>query len=63
MNDPETLDFLQYLIRQLQKLDSKLWAGEEVQAWRHNKSLIAEVERKKDQLLFSMSQKEKDNGE
>lgn len=62
MNEPEMLDFLQYVIRQLHKLDSKLWAGEEVQAWRFNKSLMADVEKKKDEFLEKMK-KDSDNAE
>lgn len=59
MTEPEMLDYLQYILRRLHKLDSKLWAGQEAQAWRDNKSFIAEVTKEKDLLLEDMKSREK----
>ncbi len=42
---------LDYIIRQLQKLSSRIRSGENVDAWRECNSLIAHVTRSKEELL------------
>jgi len=48
LNDIEQLD---YMIRQLYKMSSKMQAGHWIDAWRDNGRLIATLEKNKSQLL------------
>jgi len=47
MQNIESLDYLQYLLRELQKIDSKIWAGQTAQAYVHSQSIIANLEKNK----------------
>ena len=50
LNDIEDLD---YLLRQLYKMNSKMQAGHWIDAWRDNGRLIALLEKNKTELLES----------
>jgi hypothetical protein len=52
----ESVNELDYLIRQLQKLASRIRSGENVDGWRECNGLIAHVSKAKEDLL-----KDKDN--
>ena len=56
----ERVSGLEYLIRQLTKLDSKLEAGHVIQAWRENRRIIAELERAKQELIQKESKKDEE---
>jgi len=47
----EQVEELGVLIRELHKIDSKMEAGQFIAAWRANRKLIAEYERKKIMLM------------
>ena len=50
-NPLEQLSELEYLIRQLTKVDSKMQAGQFIAAYRENRRIIAELEAVKQQLV------------
>jgi hypothetical protein len=50
------IDEVNHLIRELQKIDSKLQSGQFIQAWRENRRLIAHCEQLKNDII-SNSQK------
>jgi hypothetical protein len=47
----EQVNDIEYLLRQLQKIDSKMIAGQFIPAWRSQRKLIAELESKKLDLI------------
>ena len=46
----EQINSVDYIVRQLHKIDSKLLAGQTILAWRSNRKLIAEIEKTKTDL-------------
>ncbi|MFA7219265.1 MAG: hypothetical protein WC119_02015 [Synergistaceae bacterium] len=59
MNSPlKHLDELGDLIRQLQKIDSKLQAGQFIAAYRENRRIIANLEEAKKHLIEAQEPKE-----
>lgn len=50
-NPLEQLSELEYLIRQLTKVDSKMQSGQFIAAYRENRRIIAELEAVKQQLV------------
>jgi len=49
----EQVDEVDYLIRQLCKIDSKMHAGQFIDAWRENRRIIAALEKTKRDLIAS----------
>jgi hypothetical protein len=49
----QNVNELDYMIRQLQKLSSRIRSGENVDAWRECNSLIAYVSKNKEELIGS----------
>ena len=47
----EQVNDIEYLLRQLQKIDSKMIAGQFIPAWRAQRKLIAELESRKLDLM------------
>jgi len=54
----QNINELDYLIRQLQKLASRIRAGENVDAWRECNGLMAYVNRAKQDLIVESESKE-----
>lgn len=46
----EKTEDLKYIITQLQKIDSRLYAGQVISAWRENRKLLALFEKERDKL-------------
>ena len=56
MSNPlEDLTEIEYLIRQLYKIDSKLEAGKFIQAYRENRRIIARLESHKKKIIENSS--------
>lgn len=47
----EQINNIEYILRQLQKIDSKMIAGQFIPAWRSQRKLIAELENNKLDLM------------
>lgn len=56
----EQLGELETLIRELHKIDSKLYSGQFILAWRDNRKLIAALERRKENII-QISKEDKNN--